>query len=204
MGSTALEYGHNYATMSFVYQCPASKVYGANIGPTWGREDPGGPHVGSVNFVIWVLMPSHWRQASMQRRSLFQHLIFPLRTNYKRVWKQWSFCQVIFEIFSPCDIIVYWTFDITKRYHSQCLPHILYIAWCSPYTWWRHQMEIFSASLALCAGNSPITGEFTPQRPVTRNFDVFFDLRLDKVHNRGAHDLRHHRAHYDIIVMTHG
>ena len=32
---------------------------------------------------------------------------------------------------------------------------------------WRHQMDIFSALLALCAGNSPITGEFPSQRPVT-------------------------------------
>ena len=31
-----------------------------------------------------------------------------------------------------------------------------------------------------CAGNSPVTGEFPYQRPVTRSFDVFFDLRLNK------------------------
>ena len=41
-------------------------------------------------------------------------------------------------------------------------------------------METFSASLALYAGNSPVTGEFPAQRPVTRNFDVFFDLGLNK------------------------
>ena len=34
--------------------------------------------------------------------------------------------------------------------------------------------------LASCAGNSPITGEFPAQRPVTRSFDVFFDLRPNK------------------------
>ena len=45
-------------------------------------------------------------------------------------------------------------------------------------TWWRHQMETFSALLALCAGNSPVPGEFPAQRPVTRSFDVFFDLLL--------------------------
>ena len=44
--------------------------------------------------------------------------------------------------------------------------------------WWRHQMETFSALLTICAGNSPVTGEFPAQRPVTRSFDVFFDLRL--------------------------
>ena len=41
-------------------------------------------------------------------------------------------------------------------------------------------MEAFSALLAICAGNSPIPGEFPEQRPVTRSFDVFFDLRLNK------------------------
>ena len=33
-----------------------SKVYGANMGPTWGRHDPGGPHVGPMNFAIWGTM----------------------------------------------------------------------------------------------------------------------------------------------------
>ena len=47
-------------------------------------------------------------------------------------------------------------------------------------TWWRHQMETFCALLAICAGNSPAPGEFPAQRPVTRSFDVFFDLRLNK------------------------
>ena len=48
------------------------------------------------------------------------------------------------------------------------------------YTWWRHQMETFSALLTICAGNSTVPGEFPTQRPVTRSFDVFFDLRLNK------------------------
>ena len=47
-------------------------------------------------------------------------------------------------------------------------------------TWWRHQMETFSALLALCAGNSPVTGELPSQGPVTRSFDVFFDVRLNE------------------------
>ena len=42
------------------------------------------------------------------------------------------------------------------------------------------------------------------QRPVTRNFDVFFDLRPKRgcASNRDAGDLRRHRAHYDVTVMT--
>ena len=38
---------------------------------------------------------------------------------------------------------------------------------------WRHQIERFSALLALCAENSPVTGEFPAQKPVTRSFDAF-------------------------------
>ena len=47
-------------------------------------------------------------------------------------------------------------------------------------SWWRPQIETFSALLALCAGNAPVTGEFPSQRPVTRGFDIFLDLRLNK------------------------
>ena len=52
-------------------------------------------------------------------------------------------------------------------------------------------MEAFSALLVLCAGNSPVTGEFPAKRPVTRSFDIFIDLRLNKRRFKrcGAHVL---------------
>ena len=70
-------------------------------------------------------------------------------------------------------------------------------------------METSSALLALCVGNSPVTDELPAQGPVTRSFDVFFDLRLylnGWVNNREAGDLRRHCFHYDIIVklLIHG
>ena len=43
-------------------------------------------------------------------------------------------------------------------------------------SWWRHQMETFSVLRAICA----VPGELPAQRPVTRSFGVFFDLRLNK------------------------
>ena len=60
---------------------------------------------------------------------------------------------------------------------------------------WKH----FRVTDHLC-GNSPVTDEFPAQRPVTRSFDVFFDLHLNKRLSKVA-DLRCHRAHYDGIVM---
>ena len=41
-------------------------------------------------------------------------------------------------------------------------------------------METVSLLMVICAGNSPVTGEFPAQRSVTRGFDVYFDLRPDK------------------------
>ena len=46
--------------------------------------------------------------------------------------------------------------------------------------WWRHRMGTFSALLILYEGCPPVTGEIPSQRPVTRSFDVYFDLRLNK------------------------
>ena len=63
--------------------------------------------------------------------------------------------------------------------HQWCGPVIWFISQIV-LPWWRHQMETFSALLAICAGNSPVPGEFPTQRPVTRSFDVYFDLRPNK------------------------
>ena len=48
------------------------------------------------------------------------------------------------------------------------------------FRWWRHQMETFTALLAICAGNSPATGEFPIQKPVTRILYIIFDVSLNK------------------------
>ena len=63
--------------------------------------------------------------------------------------------------------------------------------------------NIFRITGHLCGEfNGP--GEFPTQRPVTRSFDVFFDLRLNKQLSKNsgeAGDLRRYRAHYDVTVM---
>ena len=61
---------------------------------------------------------------------------------------------------------------------SQGLISICCLRWHDP--WWLHQMETFSTLLALCTGNSPVTGEFPSQRPVMQSFDIFFYLCLNK------------------------
>ena len=71
----------------------------------------------------------------------------------------------------------------TKRHNTRERDKVWTTGWVvfmMMFSWWRHQMETFSALLAICAGNSPVTCEFPKQRPVTRSFDVFFHLRLNK------------------------
>ena len=100
--------GHTRAVSCFKNKSPDSKVHGAYIGSTWGRQVPGGPHVGPMILAIW--------EGILRRNA----------------------------------------------------------------TWWHHQMETFSMLLALCAGNSLVTGEFPAQRPVMWSFDVSFDLCLNE------------------------
>ena len=70
--------------------------------------------------------------------------------------------------------------------------------------WWRHQMETFSALLALCAGNSPVpvNSPHKGQWRVTLISSLIGARINDWVNNREAGDLRRYRGHYDVIVMT--
>ena len=70
-------------------------------------------------------------------------------------------------------------------------------------SWWRHQMETFSALLAICAGNSPLTGD-SPHKGQWRGAFVFSFICAwinGWVNNVEAGDLRRHLAHYDVIAM---
>ena len=81
-------------------------------------------------------------------------------------------------------VLTTWSFG---NRHRSLLGALSLHEWCwlkqdatVPAQWWCHQMKTFSALPAICAGNSPVTGAFPTQRPVTRSFNVFFDLHLNK------------------------
>ena len=63
-------------------------------------------------------------------------------------------------------------------------------------TWWRHQMETFSASLAI----SPHKGQWRG----ALMFSLICIWINDWVKNGEAGDLRRYGAHYDVIVMRYG
>ena len=115
------------------------------------------------------------RKHRIHDRHLFKHIILAFSNEH-------FMCPVegYFEVYLP------WCFKTrqVKTYYQprelnncsslQSIHYSLY----SP--WWRHQIETFPALLAICAGISPVTGEFPSQRSVTRSFDVFFDLHPNK------------------------
>ena len=96
------------------------------------------------------------------------------------------------------SIVFTWFFVLFCNPYSSELIQSYY---SKPLQWWRHQMKTFSALLALCAENSPVTGEFPAQKPVTRSFGVFCAWINGYVNNREVDDFRRHRAHYDVIAM---
>ena len=71
------------------------------------------------------------------------------------------------------------------------------------FTWWHHQMETFSTSLALSEGNPPVTSGFPSQRQWCGALmsSLICSWRNSWAHKPDAGDLRHHRAHYDLTVM---
>ena len=72
-------------------------------------------------------------------------------------------------------------------------------------SWWRHQMEEFSALLALCAGNSPVPVN-SPHKGQWREalmFSLICACINGWANNREAGDFRRHHSHYGVPVMVH-
>ena len=107
-----------------------------------------------------------------QRHLLYAFVLILLPEIYPVA--KWLLIKSIYGSFSNCmteNILRWWMVMfsyVVNGQHTFC------------YSLWRHQMETFSALLTICAGNSPVAGEFPAQRPVTRSVDVFFDLRVNK------------------------
>ena len=106
------------------------------------------------------------------------------KSNFKWIHKGWYLYRVtqIARFMGP----TWGSFGSCQPQGGPCWPYMpcyqgyTYLAAVFRLSWWRHQMETFSALLAICSGKSPASGEIPVQRPVTRRFVVFFDLFLNK------------------------
>ena len=110
-------------------------------------------------------------------------LIGPRGTNFSEILigiHTFSFKKIHLNMSSAKWRPFCFSLNVLNPMASWCRHMDTLVMWHWYYPWWRHQMETFSAFLALCAGNSPITGKFPSQRPVMRRFDIFFHLCLNK------------------------
>ena len=87
--------------------------------------------------------------------------------------------------------------------YSRELDTFICVCVSKPVPWWRHQMETFSALLALCAGihRSPVNSPHKGQWLGNFMFSLICAWINGWVNNHRAGDLRRHRADYDVTVM---
>ena len=110
---------------------PESKVHGANMGPIWGRQDPGGPHVDPMNFAIWVIPQEHQQQPG---RCIHQILAYPFILESERYHLSSLVIVIIIIIivnllpFYSCFVIK-WNLTKYQQLSASCVIYIVLMHW---------------------------------------------------------------------------
>ena len=127
------------------FKTPNSKVHGAKMGPIWGRQDPGGPHVGPMNFAIWdafenEILESGARQCFETFSSSFFFNIY--QTSKINGMLRWRQQDVLAELVQRGHICQTWQ-DMTWRFCSSNINlfylvsfqniHIIFSLWYSTF-----------------------------------------------------------------------
>ena len=133
-------------------------------------------NISHINFRHCICLPMVWQE----KRDFIQMKVFVWDIHFSEIHYR-HLDSTVFITIGLKYVNADWSYSRLLQSGNYFTAHItnianMYIA----LTRWRHQMETFSALMALCAGNSPVTGEFPAHSPVTRSFDVFFDLRPNK------------------------
>ena len=78
---------------------PHSKVRGANMRPTWGRQDPGGPHGGPINLVIWVCIINTSLFGTYQYLFYASYIIYHISSHRSMMpsWHGYAFHSIVTE-----------------------------------------------------------------------------------------------------------
>ena len=134
----------------------------------WPVNSPHKWPVTQKNVYIW------WRHAKEERGPNYVWAGVHCIRILEKTLRDTSYYLVLIQV---CWSTEHFTHNNARTF-SESVVLLILTHWPQWKTWWRHQMETFSALLAICAGTSLATGEFPAQQPVTRSFDVFFDQCL--------------------------
>ena len=108
---------------------PDSKLHGANMGTTWGRKDPGGPHVGPMNLAIWAcnhtvtggISGSHFGHLWLWHL-LFVQYVCAIVIEEKLLPRFWSFVSYLSDatrrLVLSCLILVYLVWPKINKTHA--------------------------------------------------------------------------------------
>ena len=124
---------------------PDSKVHGVNMGPIWGRQDPGGPHVGPMSLAIWANIDNQSFHSTVLAKQHTNTLYRDLLIWYFSLthWPQWEAALILLEIFKFISKI-----------------HILSISWnCPQVKATRHQrwsVNTGQSNGLVLPGNNPL------------------------------------------------
>ena len=140
------------------------------------------PRIDQLFMVMWQRSRSHHH-----KNWLF--LWFKKKNYY---WPHFVSKQVVRDIGIP-------SFTNTSFCPSVGSSHVQVLVHLQANPWWRHQMETFSALLALCVGNSPVNSPHKGQWRRALMYSLICAWINGWVNNREAGDLRRNRAHYDVI-----
>ena len=93
---------------------PNSKVHGVNMGPIWGRQDPGGPHVGPMNPAIWdALLVFHLMKIEILMKLYQSYLCGPCSWQNNLLMtlqhhSRWSTDMTLTKLMLPCYLMSSW------------------------------------------------------------------------------------------------
>ena len=96
-------YSGRYIEYFLLEISPDNKVHGANMGPIWVRQDPGGPHVGSMLSGRLRLRISALMQSSVayeDRNNIYVRKIYLKMSDFTCM----IFCMDIYIYIIKCDI----------------------------------------------------------------------------------------------------
>ena len=139
---------------------PDSKIHGANMAPTWGRQDPGGPHVGPMSLVFWAYTTSklgHHRPADA------------LAPNGRSKWT--TSYHITSSVHCQWNTLQWWHNELHGVSYHQHLNYLL-----NRLSRRTSKKSSKLRVIGLCQWNPPVTGGFPHKGPVTRKTGPLHDV----------------------------